>query len=87
MPPAYYDYLKKYEDERPDNFDTPSWSEEDHIQQMDKLGIAYSLISISSPNLSRADDNTEKDYARWINNEGVGTFGVVDGNNFQEIEG
>jgi predicted TIM-barrel fold metal-dependent hydrolase len=75
LPPAYYEYLRKYEDERPDNFDTPDWSEEKHIAAMDKLGVAYSLISISSPNLSRSDDNTEKDYARRINNEGAAFVG------------
>lgn len=71
LPPSYYEYLKRYEDERPDNYDTPDWSEEKHISLMDKLGVAYSLISISSPNLSRADDNIEKDYVRRINNEGA----------------
>lgn len=71
LPPAYYEYLNLYEDERPDNFDTPDWSEEKHIQQMDNLGIAYALISISSPNLSRIDDEGEKEYARRINNEGA----------------
>jgi predicted TIM-barrel fold metal-dependent hydrolase len=71
LPPAYNEYLQKYEDKCPDNFATPAWSVEKHIQAMDNLGIAYSLISISSPNLSGADDATEKDYARRINNEGA----------------
>jgi len=71
LPASYYEYLKNYEDECPDNFNTPEWSEEKHIKTMDSLGVAYSLISISSPNLSGADDTTEKDYARRINNEGA----------------
>lgn len=71
LPPAYYEYLKKYEDERPDNFDTPNWDEDEHIKQMDKLGVAFSFISISSPNLSRANDEVEKEYVRRINEEGA----------------
>jgi len=71
IPPAYHEYLKKYEDRRPDNFDTPVWSKEGHIEEMDQLGVAFSFISISTPNLSRADDETEKSFARRINEEGA----------------
>lgn len=68
---AYYEYLKKYEDERPDNFDTPAWNEDEHIKQMDGLGVVFSFISISSPNLSRAEDNVQKEYVKRVNEEGA----------------
>lgn len=71
LPPSYYEYLSKYEDERPDNFDTPNWSEEGHLKEMDDLGVAFSFISISSPNLAQADDDTEKEYVRRVNEEGA----------------
>jgi len=71
LPPSYMEYLKKYEEKRPDNFDTPSWSEKAHIKQMDALGVAFSFISISTPNLSNASDEIEKAYARRINEEGA----------------
>ncbi|HML37062.1 MAG TPA: amidohydrolase family protein [Bacillota bacterium] len=71
LPPAYFEYLSKYENERPDNFDTPGWSLYKHIKNMDDLGVAFSFISISSPNLSNADDETEKAYVRRINEEGA----------------
>ena len=45
LPPAYYEYLKKYEDEYPDNFEIPDWSEDGHIKWMDQLGVAFSLIT------------------------------------------
>jgi predicted TIM-barrel fold metal-dependent hydrolase len=38
---------------------------------MDKLGVAFSFISITSPNLSRADDEVEKEYVRRVNEEGA----------------
>ena len=71
LPPSYMEYLKKYEEKRPDNFDTPSWSETAHIKQMDTLGVAFSFISISTPNLSNSSDEIEKGYTRRINEEGA----------------
>lgn len=38
---------------------------------MDKPGIAFSLISVSSPNLLKADRETEIDFAHRINIEGA----------------
>ena len=58
-----------------DNFDTPDWTEDDHIKQMDALGVAFSLISVSSPNLSGAADGTEKEFVRRVNQEGAAFAG------------
>lgn len=46
-------------------------SEKSHLELMDKLGIAFSLISVFSPNLSKADRETEIDFAHRINIEGA----------------
>jgi len=67
---TYYEYLNKYEGPEPDSFPTPKWDIESHIAQMDKLGIAFSLISVSSPNLSGADQTTEVEMVHKINLEG-----------------
>ena len=68
---TYLEYLKKYEGEKPDGFPTPSWSPQAHINEMDKLGIAFSFLSVSSPNLSRADKETECKLVHKINEEGI----------------
>lgn len=70
LSPAYYEYLKKYEGESPDNFDLPQWNLVSHIKEMDELGVAFSFISISSPNFCMADDETEREYVRRVNKEG-----------------
>lgn len=67
---TYYEYLDKYEGPEPDSFPTPGWDIESHIAQMDKLGVAFSLISVSSPNLSGADCETEVAMVHKINLEG-----------------
>ena len=72
LSPTYYQYLKEYEAERPDRFETPDWSLESHLKQMDRLGIAFSFISVSSPNLSGAPEEVEVRLVRQINQEGAG---------------
>jgi len=71
LSPTYYDYLKKYEGEMPDNFPTPKWNVEEHLKQMDSLSIDFAFISISSPNLSKAPKDEEVTLARQINEEGA----------------
>ncbi len=71
LSPTYYEYLDKYEGATPDDFPTPKWSEESHIKLMDKLGIAFAFISVSSPNLSKADKETEIKMVHQINIEGA----------------
>ncbi|MDO4380543.1 MAG: amidohydrolase family protein [Clostridia bacterium] len=67
---TYYEYLEKFEDEKPDSFPTPHWSVEEQLKLMEKLGIAFAFLSVSSPNLSRADKETEIRMVRKINIEG-----------------
>lgn len=71
LTPAYYEYLKKYEDPRPDDFDTPVWSPGGHLKLMDRLGVTFSALSVSSPNLSRAPSGDRAEYARRINEEAL----------------
>ena len=68
---SYYEYLNKYEDKRPDNFDTPKWSENGHIKLMDKLGVIFAELSLSSPSLANAPEGERTEYARRINNEAL----------------
>ena len=68
---TYYEYLEQYEGPTPDSFPTPSWTPEDHLKLMEKLGIAFALLSVSSPNLSRADKDTETAMVHQINIEGA----------------
>lgn len=68
---TYYRYLEEYEGETPDDFPTPKWSAKSHLALMDQLGIAFSFLSISSPNLTKADKETEVGMVHQINREGA----------------
>jgi predicted TIM-barrel fold metal-dependent hydrolase len=62
---------------QPDGFpQIPAWSAEEHVAVMDRLGIATSLLSISSPGVHLADDTATRDRAREVNE--VGRRAVVD---------
>lgn len=71
LPPAYYAYLDKYEGKKPDDFPTPKWDETHHLARIDRLGIAFAFLSVSSPNLSKADRETEIHMVHQINTEGA----------------
>ena len=50
---------------QPDGFpQIPEWSADEHVAAMDRLGIATSLLSISSPGVHLADDAAAGDLAR-----------------------
>lgn len=68
---TYCRYLDEYEGETPDAFPTPQWSEESQLKLMDQLGIAFAFLSISSPNLSKAERDTETALVHKINMEGA----------------
>ena len=48
----------------------PSWSAAEHVAAMDRLGIATSLLSISSPGVHLADAPAARDLAREVNEAG-----------------
>jgi predicted TIM-barrel fold metal-dependent hydrolase len=56
---------------QPDGFpQIPAWSAEEHVAVMDRLGIATSLLSISSPGVHLADEAAARDRAREVNEAG-----------------
>jgi predicted TIM-barrel fold metal-dependent hydrolase len=65
-------------------FELPTWSAAGHLELMDRLGIAMSLLSISSPGVHFGDDADARSLARQVNEEGrraveehPGRFGLL----------
>lgn len=56
--PAYYEAVEKSGRLMEDGFPIPEWNMEKHLEVMEKAGIRWSLLSLSSPNYY-ADDNGE----------------------------
>lgn len=85
LPAAYRDALVDTGHDRPDGFPRiPTWSAREHVEVMDRLGIAASLLSISSPGVHLADDAAARDLARDVNEAGrravvdhPGRFGLL----------
>ena len=71
--------------DQPDGFPhIPEWSADEHVAAMDRLGIATSLLSISSPGVHLADEAAAADLAREVNEAGrravvdhPGRFGLL----------
>ena len=62
----------------------PAWSAPEHVALMDRLGIATSLLSISTPGVHLAADAAAGDLAREVNEAGrravvdfPGRFGLL----------
>ena len=62
----------------------PAWSAEEHVALMDRLGIATSLLSISTPGVHLGGDTATGDLAREVNEAGrravvdhPGRFGLL----------
>lgn len=70
---AYVEYLDRYEGPNPDNFPTPEWDAKSHLALMDDLGVAFSLLSVSSPHLIKAEGEGEEriDIVRAMNEEAL----------------
>ncbi|MBX6319284.1 MAG: amidohydrolase [Pigmentiphaga sp.] len=49
----------------------PAWSVQQHIEMMDRNGIASSILSISAPGLHFGDDAAARGLARYVNEEGA----------------
>jgi predicted TIM-barrel fold metal-dependent hydrolase len=70
---------------QPDGFpEIPAWSAAEHVAAMDRLGIATSLLSISSPGIHLSDEAATRDLARAVNEAGrravvdhPGRFGLL----------
>ena len=71
LPDFYRDALLTNGHEQPDGFPyIPEWSAPEHVAAMDRLGIASSLLSISSPGIHFGEVAITKDLARAVNEEG-----------------
>jgi predicted TIM-barrel fold metal-dependent hydrolase len=77
VPESYRTALLDNGHGQPDGFpQIPSWSAEEHVAAMDRLGIAASLLSISSPGVHLGDGAVTADRAREVND--AGQSAVVD---------
>ena len=77
LPPSYRDALVAAGHDRPDGFpQIPEWSAEEHVRAMDRLGIATSILSISSPGVFFGNASDTRDLARDMNE--IGRRAVVD---------
>lgn len=77
LPQQYRDALLAAGHDRPDGFpQIPEWSAEEHVRAMDRLGIATSILSISSPGVFFGNASDTRDLAREMNE--VGHRAVVD---------
>lgn len=72
---SYYDYLDKYEDPEPDHFATPKWDEKAHLKLMDNLGVACSVVSVSSPQIIRCDPEERLRIVNNMNSEALEVIG------------
>src|SRR4029079_3916300 len=54
----------------------PAWSAQEHVDAMDRLGIATSLLSISSPGVFFGDEKAARDLPRALTR--IGRRAVVD---------
>jgi predicted TIM-barrel fold metal-dependent hydrolase len=77
LPDSYRAALLAAGHDRPDGFPhVPAWSVEEHLGAMDRLGIATSLLSISSPGIFFGDERAARELAREMNE--IGRRAVVD---------
>lgn len=85
VPDGYRDALVAHGHAQPDGMpQIPAWSAGEHVAAMDRLGVATSLLSISSPGVHLGDGATVVDLAREVNEEGrravvdhPGRFGLL----------
>lgn len=85
LPEPYRRALERAGHSQPDGMpQIPAWSAEAHVALMDRLGIATSLLSVSSPGVHLTDDAAARDLARSVNEAGrravvdhPGRFGLL----------
>ena len=71
VPDGYRAALQRTGHDHPDGMPAiPEWSAATHIEVMDRLGIAASLLSISSPGVHLGDGTTTGALAREVNEAG-----------------
>ncbi len=85
LPTAYRAALERAGHSHPDGMPAiPTWSASGHVEVMDRLGIATSLLSVSTPGVHLDDDRAAVDLARAVNEAGrqavvdhPGRFGLL----------
>lgn len=84
LPEAYRGALLKNPGAHPDRFPSLDWNPEAHLEFMDAMHIATSMISVSSPHLSLADNPCVGNICRQANEEAAnlaerypGRFGLL----------
>jgi 6-methylsalicylate decarboxylase len=85
LPEPYREALDRAGHSQPDGMaQIPAWSAEEHVALMDRLGIATSLLSISTPGVHLAEATGAIDLAREVNEAGrravvdhPGRFGLL----------
>ena len=85
LPEPYRQALERAGHGQPDGMpQIPDWSAEAHVALMDRLGIATSLLSVSTPGVHLADEAAARDLAREVNEAGrravvdhPGRFGLL----------
>jgi predicted TIM-barrel fold metal-dependent hydrolase len=95
LPDFYRNALRDAGHAQPDGFpEIPTWSAHEHVAAMDRLGIATSLLSISSPGVHLADESRARDLARAVNEDGRravvdhrGRFGLLASLPFPDVDG
>jgi predicted TIM-barrel fold metal-dependent hydrolase len=71
LPDFYRQTLERAGHGRPDGMPQIAvWSAEQHVALMDRIGIATSLLSISTPGVHLASDAAARDLAREVNEAG-----------------
>ena len=71
LPDAYREAATAAGHAQPDGFpQLPAWTAAAHVELMDRLGIATSILSVSSPGVHLGDDAAARDLARAVNEEG-----------------
>lgn len=85
LPEAYRSALVQAGHDQPDGMpEIPAWSAVDHVALMDRVGIATSLLSVSTPGVHLADVGAAVELARAVNEAGrravvdhPGRFGLL----------
>src|SRR3954469_24810120 len=85
LPEPYRELLERAGHAHPDGMpQVPAWSAAEHVALMDRLGIATSLLSVSTPGVNLAEHASVADVAREVNEAGrravvdhPGRFGLL----------
>ena len=67
IPPKYCEYLGKNDALKEDGVPQPAWEVDSHLEMMDKCGIDYSLLTVSSPHPYFGDDQACQEITRYSN--------------------